>query len=390
MPQRLQNLPSQFFARLVQATVAMQAAGHDMIVLGQGNPDQPTPPHIVAAGQAALADPRTHRYPPFSGLFAFKEAAARWYKETYDVTLDPEQEICVVQGSKIALQEIALCYLEPGDICLVPDPGYPDYLSGIALAGARAVGVPLTQESGFLPDFASLSTQDLAATRLLLLNFPSNPTGQVATPSVYAEAIRLAQQYGFIVGSDLAYGDLVFDNKRPISFLQQPGARDLGVEFVTLSKSYNMAGWRIGFVAGNREVIARLNLIQDHLHCSQSAAIQQAAITALSGPQDSVRELRDLYQERRDAWVAGCRAIGWPVTPSAGTFYVWCKVPGGFTSERFADLLLQQAHVVVAPGNGFGSHGEGYVRVSLTAPTPRIKEATERIGRLVKAGTIQF
>lgn len=380
IPQRLRNLPSQFFAKLVHDTVALQAQGHDVIALGQGNPDQPTPEHIVEAARTATLDPKSHRYPPFSGLGSLKEAAATWYQRTYGVTLDPQREICIVIGTKIGLEEISLCYLEPGDVALVPDPGYPDYLSGIALAGGRSVGVPLTAASHFLPDFAAVSPANLAAAKLLFLNYPSNPTGQVASPDVFDEAIRLAERHGFVIAHDLAYGDLVFDGRTPVSFLQQPGAMAHGVEFVTLSKSYNMAGWRIGFVAGNQEVIARLNLIQDHLHCSQFGAVQVAAAAALSGPQDSVWALRDLYQTRRDTWVAGCRSVGWEVTPSAGTFYVWCKVPAGFTSESFAKLLLEQAHVVVAPGNGFGSHGEGYVRVSLTAPTERVAEATRRIG----------
>lgn len=380
--QRLDRLPTQLFARLVASTVSLQAAGHDVINLGQGNPDLPTPEHIVAAVGHASQDPSTHKYIPFGGLKRLKEAAAEWYQREHDVVLDPETEICILIGAKLGLQEISLCLLNEGDICLMPDPGYPDYWSGVALAGGRIHSMPLLESNQFLPDYTAIPKEVLQAAKLMFLNFPTNPTGASASPEFFRETVRLAQENGIVVAHDLAYGDILYDGQQRISFLQTPGAKDVGVEFCTLSKSYNMAGWRIGFVAGNREIIALMNLLQDHLNCSQWGAIQHAAAAALSGPQDCVRELCAEYQKRRDTWVEAARSIGWAVTPSAGSIFVWCPVPAGFTSESFADLLLRECHVVVAPGVGFGPAGEGYVRVSLTTPSERLQQAAQRIGRL--------
>ncbi len=379
---RLQRLPSQFFARLVAATAALQAAGHDVINLGQGNPDLPTPEHIVEAAGRAGKNPAMHKYIPFSGLRSLKEAAAGWYNKKYNVALDPEHEVCILIGAKLGLQEISLCLLDEGDICLVPDPGYPDYWSGIELAGGRRVPLPLLPENRFLPNLTALDKEVADAAKLMFLNFPTNPTGAVAPPEFFQQVVEFARAHQVVVAHDLAYGDLVFDGKPPVSFLQTPGAKEVGVEFCTLSKSYNMAGWRIGFVAGNREVIASMNLLQDHLNCSQWGAIQEAAAVALSGPQDSVQALCAEYERRRDTWLKATRAIGWEIPPSAGSFFVWCPVPKPFTSEAFADLLLRECHVVVAPGVGFGPAGEGFVRVSLTAPQERLELAAQRIGRL--------
>jgi L-glutamine---4-(methylsulfanyl)-2-oxobutanoate aminotransferase len=379
---RLNRLPAQLFARLVATTQALQAAGHDVINLGQGNPDLPAPSHVVEALQHAAADPATHKYIPFSGLRSFREAAAAWYARHYGVALDPETEICVLIGAKLGLQEISLCLLNEGDICLMPDPCYPDYWSGAALAGARPFPMPLTADTRFLPDLAAISKEVAQAAKLMFLNFPTNPTGAVASPAFFADVVDFARSNRIVVAHDLAYGDILYDGHQPVSFLQTPGAKEVGVEFCTLSKSYNMAGWRIGFAAGNSTVIAAMNLLQDHLNCSQWGAVQRAAIAALSGPQDCVHALRDEYQARRDTWVEAARSAGWNVQPPAGSIFVWCPVPKPFTSETFADLLLRECHVVVAPGVGFGPAGEGYVRVSLTTPVNRLQEAAQRIGRL--------
>ncbi len=379
---RLRRLPSQLFARLVNTTRELQAAGHDVINLGQGNPDLPTPAHIVEVAQRAAADPANHRYIPFDGLKVLKEAAAGWYERQYGVALDPETEICILIGAKLGLQEISLCLLNEGDVCLMPDPGYPDYWSGVALAGARQHPMPLREENRFLPDLTSIPGEVAQAAKLMFLNYPTNPTGAVADRSFFAGVVQFAREHRVAVVHDLAYGDLVYDGRERVSFLQTPGAKEVGVEFVSLSKSYNMAGWRIGFAAGNKEIIGMMNLLQDHLNCSQWGAIQLAAAAALSGPQDSVRELCAEYERRRDAWIAAAASTGWRIQPPAGSFFVWCPVPEGFTSQRFADLLLRECHVVVAPGVGFGSAGEGYVRVSLTAPPERLQEAAQRIGRI--------
>lgn len=379
---RLAKLPSQLFARLVATTAALQAGGHDVINLGQGNPDLPTPGHVVEALQRAAADPITHKYPPFSGIKTLKEAAAGWYEREYNVALDPEKELCILIGAKLGLQEISLCLLDEGDICLMPDPGYPDYWSGAALAGATSFPLPLTAANRFLPDLSAVPKEVAQAAKLMFLNFPTNPTGAVASREFFRDVVAFAGENHIAVAHDLAYGDLVFDGRERISFLQTPGAREVGVEFCTLSKSYNMAGWRIGFAAGNSEMIAAMNLLQDHLNCSQWGAIQRAAAAALTGPQDCVRELCAEYQRRRDTWVAAAREIGWEIAPQAGSFFVWCPVPQKFTSESFADLLLRECHVVVAPGVGFGPQGEGYVRVSLTTTPDRLQQAAQRIGQL--------
>lgn len=379
---RIGRLPSQLFARLVAATGALQAAGHDVINLGQGNPDLPTPAHIVSAAQAAAENPATHKYSPFSGLRTLKEAVAGWYAREYNVALDPEAEVCILIGAKLGLQEISLCLLDEGDVCLMPDPGYPDYWSGVALAGGRQHPMKLLPENSFLPDLESIPKEVAQAAKLMFLNFPTNPTGAVAGPDFFRHTVDFARKHRIAVAHDLAYGDLVFDGRQRTSFLQTPGAKEVGVEFCSLSKSYNMAGWRIGFVAGNREIIASLNLIQDHLNCSQWGAVQLAAVAALSGPQDCVRDLCAEYQRRRDAWVAAAREISWEVIPPSGSFFVWCPVPKPFTSQSFADLLLRECHVVMAPGVGFGPAGEGYVRVSLTTTPERLQEAAQRIGRL--------
>lgn len=380
--ERLHKLPAQLFARLVAATAQLQAAGHDVINLGQGNPDLPTPGHIVEAARRAALDPAVHKYIPFGGLRTLKEAAAAWYRSTYNVVLEPETEVCILIGTKLGLQEISLCLLNEGDFCLMPDPGYPDYWSGVSLAGGRKHSLPLLAENRFLPDLAAIPKEVAQAAKLMFLNFPTNPTGAVASPAFFADVVRFAREHEVVVAHDLAYGDILFDGREQVSFLQTPGAKDVGVEFVTLSKSYNMAGWRIGFVAGNREIIRAMNLLQDHLNCSQWGAIQAAAVAALTGPQDSVRALCATYEQRRNAWIKAARSIGWEIAPSAGSFFVWCPVPSGFTSESFADLLLRECHVVMAPGVGFGPAGEGYVRVSLTTTPDRLEEAAQRIGRL--------
>ena len=380
--QRIGRLPSQLFARLVATTRSLQAAGHDVINLGQGNPDLPTPAHIVEAAQRAAENPASHKYAPFAGLSALKEAAAGWYAREYDVALDPESEVCILIGAKLGLQEISLCLLDEGDVCLMPDPGYPDYWSGVALAGGRQHPMKLLPENSFLPDLDAIPKEVAQAAKLMFLNFPTNPTGAVASPAFFRQTVTFARQHRIAVAHDLAYGDLVFDGRKRVSFLQTPGAKEVGVEFCSLSKSYNMAGWRIGFVAGNREIIAALNLIQDHLNCSQWGAVQLAAAAALSGPQDCVQALCAEYQRRRDVFVAAAREVGWSINPPSGSFFVWCPVPKPFTSQSFADLLLRECHVVMAPGVGFGPAGEGYVRVSLTTTPERLQEAAQRIGRL--------
>ncbi len=361
---------------------AKVATGADVINLGQGNPDQPTPDFVVKAMQDATAEPENHKYSQFRGDPELKQAAANFYQREYGVTLDPEKEIAILGGSKIGLVELPFAVLNPGDTLLLPDPGYPDYLSGVALAQVKLELVKLTEANDFLPDYDSIDPKIAQAAKLLYLNYPNNPTGAVATPEFFKKTVAFAQQNKVGIVHDFAYGPIGFDGHKPISFLQTPGAKDVGVEMNTLSKAYNMAGWRIGFAAGNPDLIEAINLIQDHLFVSVFPAIQKAAITALNSDQSTVNDLVALYEKRRNQFFKAARAIGWEPYHSGGAFYAWMPVPKGYTSESFADLLLEKAAVAVAPGNGFGEAGEGYVRVGLLIDEPRFTEACQRIGKL--------
>ncbi len=379
---RLDLLPEQFFASLAKTVNAAVKEGHDVINLGQGNPDQPTPPHIVEKMTEAIASPSNHKYPPFRGLSSFKEAVATFYRREYDVEVDPETEVAVLFGGKSGLVEIPQCLLNPGDGVMVPDPGYPDYLSGIALAEARMIKMPLREENGFLPDYQIHSSEELESAKLMFLNYPNNPTGAIATESFFNETVELAKQHEICVVHDFAYGAIGFDGHKPKSFLQTEGAKDIGIEIYTLSKTYNMAGWRIGFAVGNKSVIEAINVLQDHLFVSLFGAIQEAATTALLSSQDCVTELVATYEERRKVLITGLKEIGWDVVAPQGSFFAWLKVPEGYTSVEFSTYLLEEIKVAVAPGVGFGDCGEGYVRVGLLTTNGRIKEAIARIESL--------
>ncbi|XEC92685.1 pyridoxal phosphate-dependent aminotransferase [Paenibacillus tarimensis] len=380
--ERIKGLPDQFFAGLVSKANVQIAKGRDVINLGQGNPDQPTPSHIVASLQAAAANPLYHRYPPFSGFPFLKQAIAQRYKEDYGVTLDPETEVAILFGGKTGLIEISQCLLNPGDVCLVPDPGYPDYWSGVALAGATMSFMPLTARNGFLPQYNAIDNLIAGQAKLMFINYPNNPTGAVANPGFYEETVAFAKKHGIVVASDFAYGAIGFDGQRPVSFLQTDGAKEIGIEFYTLSKSYNMAGWRVGFALGNAQIVRLINRIQDHYYCSLFGGIQEAAATALTGPQQCVAELNEAYERRRNAVFEALQEIGWQAERPRGSFFCWLPVPPGYSSAAFADLLLERADVVVAPGIGFGEHGEGYVRLGLLTAEERLQEAVRRIGKL--------
>ncbi|MBT2697014.1 pyridoxal phosphate-dependent aminotransferase [Bacillus sp. ISL-40] len=378
----LTSLPKQFFASLVKKVGEYISQGFDVINLGQGNPDQPTPSHIVKKLQDAAANPLNHKYSPFQGHRYLKQAAADFYLREYGVTIDPDKEVAILFGGKAGLVEIPQCILNPGDTILVPDPGYPDYWSGVALAKAEMVTMPLREENNFLPDYCELDKSVLSKAKLMFLNYPNNPTGATATHELFNETIKLARDHDICVVHDFAYGAIGFDGEKPISFMQVEGAKEVGIEIYTLSKTFNMAGWRVGFAVGNESVISSIELLQDHLYVSLFGAVQEAAAEALMGPQDCVRELNDLYERRRNVLIDGLRSLGWKVTAPKGSFFAWLKVPEGKTSEEFANILLEQAHIMVAPGIGFGEFGEGYVRVGLLTSEQRLAEAVERISRL--------
>ncbi|UAL48764.1 pyridoxal phosphate-dependent aminotransferase [Sutcliffiella horikoshii] len=378
----LNTLPKQFFASLVEKVGKVVAQGHDVINLGQGNPDQPTPEHIVKSLQEAVEKPNHHKYSPFQGHQFFKEAIATFYKREYEVDINPDSEVAILFGGKAGLVEIPQCLLNEGDTVLVPDPGYPDYWSGVALAKAKMEYMPLREVYHFLPNYEDINPEVLKAAKLMFLNYPNNPTGAVANSAFFKETVALASERDICVVHDFAYGAIGFDGKKPLSFLQTPGAKDVGIEIYTLSKTFNMAGWRVGFAVGNESVIKAINLLQDHMYVSIFGAIQEAAATALLDKQTCVEELVELYEERRNVLIHGLQEIGWEVMAPKGSFFAWLKVPGRYTSEEFADKLLEEAHVVVAPGIGFGSFGEGYVRVGLLTSTERLQEAVQRIREL--------
>jgi L-glutamine---4-(methylsulfanyl)-2-oxobutanoate aminotransferase len=378
----LNGLPKQFFASLVKKVSASIAAGNDVINLGQGNPDQPTPPHIVMRLQEAAANPLNHKYSPFQGHRYLKEAAAKFYEHEYGVKIDPSHEVAILFGGKAGLVEIPQCLLNPGDTLLVPDPGYPDYWSGVALARAKMVTMPLLEENQFLPVYEDIAPNILEEAKLMFLNYPNNPTGATATPDFFTKTVEVAKKNRICVVHDFAYGAIGFDGQKPLSFLQTEGAKDIGIEIYTLSKTYNMAGWRVGFAIGNRSVISAIELMQDHLYVSIFGGIQEAAAEALTASQKCVEELNVLYQSRRNVLIDGLQSIGWKVSAPKGSFFAWLKVPTGFSSEEFADFLLEKAHIAVAPGNGFGEYGEGYVRVGLLTSEERLKEAVYRMDKL--------
>ncbi|WP_099364534.1 pyridoxal phosphate-dependent aminotransferase [Fredinandcohnia onubensis] len=378
----LQKLPKQFFASLVAKVNNVVAEGHDVINLGQGNPDQPTPQHIVEALKNAADQPKFHKYSPFRGHAFLKKAAAEFYQREYGVELDRETEVAVLFGGKAGLVEIPQCLLNPGDIALVPDPGYPDYWSGVELARAEMSYMPLKEENDFLPDYTEIDSEKLEKAKVMFLNYPNNPTGAVATKEFFEDTVSFAKEHDICVVHDFAYGAIGFEGKKPISFLEVEGAKDIGIEIYTLSKTYNMAGWRVGFAVGNPSVIEAINLIQDHMYVSLFSPVQAAAAAALTESQDCVKELVDKYESRRNAFIGALQSIGWDVKAPEGSFFAWLPVPAGYTSVSFADLLLEKAHVAVAPGIGFGEFGDRYVRVGLLTDEERLVEAANRINKL--------
>ena len=381
----LKTLPKQFFASLVSRVNAKIATGADVINLGQGNPDLPTPDYIVQAMQQATAVAADHQYSAFRGEMRFKTAIAQFYFDTYGVVLDPATEVAVLAGSKIGLVELPLALMNPGETLLLPNPGYPDYWSGAALGRVAVEQVELKRENDFLIDYDDIPADVAQRAKFLYMNYPNNPTGAVATADFYEQTVAFAKQNQVGIISDFAYGAIGFDGHQPRSFMQTPGAKTVGIETYTFSKTFNMAGWRVGFAVGNADMIDAINVIQDHLFVSLFPAVQDAAIVALAHYHDqnsAVANLVQVYQQRRDAFIQAVRTYNWEPYVPKGAFYVLMPVPAGYTSASFAELLLEEANVAVADASGFGDAGAGYVRVSLTTDTTRLVEAARRIGEL--------
>jgi L-glutamine---4-(methylsulfanyl)-2-oxobutanoate aminotransferase len=370
-PRRLDRLPEQYFMRLLARVQAAAAAGEPLVDLGRGNPDVPPPQHVIDALSASANEhtSRVHGYAPFAGLPELRRAVAARYANDYGVDLDPDREVAVVPGTKSALVELVLCVAEHGDTVLLPDPYYPDYPSGIALAGAELGLLELDPDRGYAPRFDGAQRDRVA---MVFLNYPSNPTAAAVKDGTFAEAVAFARETGAAIVHDFAYGDLVFDGRAPLSFLAEPGARDAGVELFSMSKSFGMAGWRLGFVLGNEELVARMTTLQDHVRAGIFAPVQHAGIAALTGPQESVAARVRLYEQRRERVLAVASDFA---APCEGTFYVWLRLPEGVTHER----LLDEHRVVVAPGEGFGPSGKGWARLSLATPDDVLDVGLERL-----------
>jgi LL-diaminopimelate aminotransferase len=379
---RLKELPPYLFQELDRLKAEVQAKGVDVIDLGVGDPDLPTPPHIVEALREAVKDPSTHRYPSYSGMNDFRDCVARWYERRFGVKLEPSREVITLIGSKEGIAHIPLAFINPGDIVLVPSPAYPVYHAGTVLAGGKSYFMPLTADRNFLPDLDAIPPSVAQQAKMMFINYPNNPTGATAEAEFFEKVVAFAKKYEIIVCHDAAYSEMSFDGYRPMSFLEIKGAKDVGIEFHSLSKTYNMTGWRLGFAVGNAEVIGGLGQVKSNIDSGAFNAVQKAGIVALEGDQSCVREMQRIYQERRDVLIEGLRSVGLsPFVPKA-TFYVWCPVPEGTTSTGFAMTLLKEAGIVTTPGNGFGEPGEGYIRMALTVPKERIKEAVERMKKL--------
>ncbi len=380
--ERLQKLPPYLFAEIDKVKRAVMAQGKDVINLGVGDPDLPTPPHIVAALQDAATNTANHQYALDQGKPALRRAAAAFYQRRFGVTLDPDANILPLLGSKEGIGHIHLAFVNPGDIVLVPEPGYPVYHSGTLFAGGETYWMPLKKEHAYLPDLNAIPAEVARRARMMFICYPNNPIAVTAPLSFFEEVVAFARKHDILVCHDAAYCDVYYDGKQPISFLQAPGASEVGIEYYSLSKTYNMTGWRVAFALGNAAMLAGLAKVKSNLDSGMFGAVQDAAIAALSGPQECHAEILATYQERRDALVQGLRTCGCAVEPPQAAFYVWVPVPRGMSSAETTLRLLQEAAIVTTPGNGFGPSGEGYIRMTLTAPTARLKEAVARIAAL--------
>jgi len=377
---RINSLPPYLFAAIDKAKADTIKKGVDVINLGIGDPDMPTPPHIVEAMKKSLDNSARHRYPTYEGMPSFRNAAAQWYRKTMNVTLNPEDEVLTLIGSKEGIAHIPLAFLNPGDVSLVPDPGYPVYNIGTILASAKPFKMPLLAENEFLPDLDAIPENIAKKAKLMFLNYPNNPTSATASLKFFEEVVDYANENDIIVVHDDAYSEMTFDGYKAPSFLNVSGAKDVGIEMHSLSKTYNMTGWRLGFAVGNRDILAGLGKVKSNVDSGAFESVQEAGIAALTGPQDCVRDMNKIYRQRRDALLSGLIELGFDVKPPKATFYVWAHVNG--KASDFSTMLLEKAGIVATPGNGFGEYGEGYVRFALTQPVDRINEAVERMRKL--------
>ncbi|HUU08692.1 MAG TPA: LL-diaminopimelate aminotransferase [Dehalococcoidales bacterium] len=379
MSKRMSGLAPYLFVELNQKIAEKKAKGEEVISFAVGDPDMPTPAHIIDALCQAAQEPANHRYPETEGLAELRQAIAGWYQRRFNVQLDPDSEVLPLIGSKEGIAHIALCFIDFDDVALVPDPGYPVYAISTKLAGGSPYFMPLSEEKDFIPDLVAIPTHILEKAKLMWLGYPNNPTGAVASLEFFQKAVDFARQNDLVVCHDAAYTEIVFDDYQAPSFLQADGAKEIGVEFHTLSKSYNMTGWRIGMVVGNAKIIDALKRVKTNLDSGIPQAIQYAAIEALNGPQDYLPKKNAIYQRRRDLLIDILNNIGAQARPPKGGIYIWARVPEGYTSVEFANELLDKHGVVITPGTGFGKNGEGYVRLSLTVPDATFVKGLSRL-----------
>ena len=376
---RLEAVPAYMFAEIERRVAEKRKAGVDVISLGIGDPDRPTYPHIIEAMQAAVAEPANHFYPTNRGREEFRQAFADFYDRRFGVAIDPETEVMPAIGAKECIYHLCFAFMDPGDAALAADPGYPVYTGGPALAGAEAVLMPLRPERGFAPDLDAISQENLERARLMFLNYPNNPTGAVVPDGLFERAVELALEHEILVVHDNAYSETTYDGYVAPSFLATPGAKEVGVEVFSLSKGFNMTGWRCAAILGNPDAIATYWRLKTNVDSGMFEALQLAGAAALNGPRAPIEEMNAIYERRRDLVVAALREIGVAVEPPRGTIYVWAPVPEGHTSISFAELVLDEASVVVSPGSMYGPSGEGFFRISLTTPDDRIAEAVARL-----------
>ena len=378
---RIRNLPPYLFAELDRKRNEVAARGLDIIDLGVGDPDTPTPEHIYKVMQREVADSGNHQYPSYIGLLDFRRAVTNWYGNRFGVELDPAREAVTLIGAKEGLAHFPLAFIEPGDIALVPSPAYPVYAIGTTFAGGEPFVMPLERESGFLPDFGAIPSDIARKAKIIFINYPNNPTGAIADKSFFEAAVEFAKTNDIIVAHDAPYSELYYDEP-PSSFLEVEGARDVGIEFHSLSKTYNMTGWRLGFAVGNADVISALGKVKTNIDSGAFEAVQRAGIEALEGDQSCTDRMRAMYRERRDVLVKGLRNAGIDVEPPKATFYIFAPTPGGMSSAEFCGKLLEETGIVTTPGVGFGAEGEGYFRAALTVDAARLKEAAARIAKV--------
>ena len=376
---RIKTLPPYLFAAIDEMKQKAMARGVDIINLGIGDPDLPTPAPIIERLKQAAADPKNHQYPSYEGLLSFRQAVASWYQRRFGVTLDPVSEVLGLIGSKEGIGHVPLAFVDPGDIVLVPSPGYPVFPVGTTFAGGIPHLMPLLKQNGFLPELDAIPQDVARRAKLMFLNSPNNPTSAVAGKEFFKRVVAFSLEHQIIVCHDAAYSEIYYDGRRPPSFLEVEGAKDVGIEFHSLSKTFNMTGWRIGFAVGNKQILAGLGKVKSNLDSGIFQAVQEAGITAIQSDDQLTDGLRKLYQERRDVLVPGLNRLGLAVDMPPAAFYVWIAVPKGYSSTAFTAHLLEKAGIVTTPGNGFGTAGEGYIRMTLTTPKERLAEVVERI-----------